>query len=140
MPAADDPLPAAYRTVLEVPLHQALGVTYAEPDDPAAGLLLPVQGLALNPARVLHGGLAPTLLDVSAFLRVLPLLDPGTNAVTHSASCSLLRAVPEGATVRFTGRVDRRGRSLLFCSAEAVDDAGRLVATGQIVKSVVPLA
>ncbi|MTD46610.1 PaaI family thioesterase [Conexibacter sp. W3-3-2] len=138
----DRPDPAAlaarFATVLEVPVHRALEVRFADPDDPTQGLLLPVRGLALNPQRVLHGGLVPTLLDVAAYLTVVPHLRPGTNAVTHTAQASLARAVPEGATVRFVGHLDRIGRTLAFCGARAYD-GDRLVATGTLVKSIVPL-
>ena len=135
----DEHIAAIVRSVLEVPLHRALGLRLADPDDPVAGLEIEVGEMAANTTGVLHGGLVPLLLDVSAYLAVIPLLRPGTNAVTHSAGASLARAVPLGATVRFTGQVDRAGRTLVFCSARALHD-GRVVATGQIVKSFVPLA
>jgi uncharacterized protein (TIGR00369 family) len=140
MTAVDDadPRSAWFARILEVPLHRALDVRFADPDDPTLGLLLPVAGLAVNPQRVLHGGLVPTLLDVAAYLTVVPHLEPGTNAVTHTTQASLVRAVPEGATVRFIGHLDRIGRTLAFCGARAYD-GDRLVATGTLVKSIVPL-
>lgn len=140
MPETNDPatLDAWFAGVLAVPIHAALGVTFADPQDPTQGLLLPVTGLAVNPQGVLHGGLVPTLLDVAAYLTVVPALRPGTNAVTHSAQASLARAVPEGATVHFRGHLDRIGRTLAFCGATAHHD-DRLVATGTLVKSIVPL-
>lgn len=134
----DEHIAAIVRSVLEVPLHRALGLRLADPDDPTAGLEIDVGDMAANNMGVLHGGLVPLLLDVCAYLAAIPHLQPGTNAVTHSASASLARAVPLGATVRFTGQVDRAGRSLVFCSAQALHE-DRVVATGQIVKSIVPL-
>lgn len=123
--------------VLEVPLHRALGMRLAEEGAPEQGLVIEVGELAANNVGVLHGGLAAALLDVAAYLAVLPALEPGTNAVTHSTHCSLLRSVPGGAEVCFRGRVERTGRSLAFLAAEA-HHGDRLVATGQIVKSIVP--
>lgn len=131
-------LDAWFASVLEVPIHRALDVRFADPDDPTQGLLLPVRGLAVNPSRVLHGGLVPTLLDVAAYLTVIPHLQAGTNAVTHSTQASLARAVPEGATVHFRGHLDRIGRTLVFCGATA-HHGDRLVATGTLVKSIVAL-
>lgn len=135
----DDHIAAIVRTVLTVPLHRALGLRLADPDDPTIGVEIDVGEMAVNNMGVLHGGLVPLLLDVSSYLAAIPHLGPDTNAVTHSASASLARGVPLGATVRFTGRVDRAGRSLVFCSALALHE-DRVVATGQVVKSVVPLA
>lgn len=132
-------LDAWFERVLAVPIHAALDVSFADPDDPTQGLLLPVTGLAVNPQGVLHGGLVPTLLDVAAYLTVVPHLAAGTNAVTHSAQASLARAVPEGATVHFRGHLDRIGRTLAFCGATA-HHGDKLVATGTLVKSIVPLS
>jgi uncharacterized protein (TIGR00369 family) len=90
----------------------------------------------MNPSNVLHGGVVPMLMDVACYLAVLDELDAGTRAVTVNLNVSLLSSVPAGQTVRFSARVDRRGRSLIFASAVATHGE-RVVATGQVVKSVV---
>lgn len=140
MPEPNDPttVRAWQDGVLQMPLHAALELRFADPHDPTQGILLPVTGLAVNREGLLHGGLVPALLDVSAYLTVLPHLPKGTNAVTHSTQASLARGVPEGGTVHFRGHVDRVGRTLVFCGSTAHHE-DRLVATGSIVKSVVPL-
>ncbi len=48
-----------------------------------------------------------------------------------------MRSVPSASDVRFMGSVDRRGRSLMFCSAQGLDEQDRVVASAQIVKSIV---
>lgn len=122
--------------VFAIPLHRALGLELIDPQDPTAGVSIVVGEQSINNAHVLHGGLVPLLLDVASYLAVIPRLAPGSNAVTHAANASLIRAVGEGERVLCRGQVDRAGRSLIFCSAEAhVGD--RLVATGAVVKSVV---
>ena len=132
----DAEIAGAVRGVLEVPLHRSLGVALVDPADPAAGLEIEVGELALNNKGVLHGGLVPLLLDVAAYLAVLPELEPGTNAVTTSVTASLLVGVQPRQWVRVRGQVDRCGRSVAFLSPRAfVDD--RLVATGQVVKAIV---
>ncbi|MGY1769979.1 PaaI family thioesterase [Blastococcus sp. SYSU D00813] len=133
----DDVLAARVRGVLEVPLHRWLGLQLADPADPRAGVVLPVGPQALNNAAVLHGGLVSALLDVTAYLRLLPELAAGENAVTHDATSSLLRPVAEGARVHLHAEVVRRGRTLVFLRSEAQVD-GRTVAFGQVTKSVVP--
>jgi len=123
-------------TVLAVPLHRTLGLRLIEPDDMAGGVELDVGAAAMNPSRVLHGAVAPLMMDVACYLTVMAELEPGANAVTVSIASSLLAAVPEGATVRARGRVDRRGRGIAHLSA-TVHDGERLVATAQVVKALV---
>ncbi|HET9073568.1 MAG TPA: PaaI family thioesterase [Solirubrobacteraceae bacterium] len=132
----DAEIAAAVQGVLAVPLHRSLGVALVDPADPSAGLEIEVAQLALNNKGVLHGGLVPLLLDVASYLAVLPALEPGTNAVTTSVSASLLVGVQAGERVRFSGQVERRGRSVAFLSARA-RVGERVVATGQVVKSIV---
>lgn len=134
----NDRLRHAAEGVLAVPLHHALGVRLLHPDHPDHGIEVDVTGLMINNTGVLHGGVVPALLDVACYLAVVGGLDAGSNAVTVSSTASLLRSVPEGATVRFVGHVARRGRTMAFLQAEAWQD-DRLVATGQVVKAVVPL-
>lgn len=137
MPLSADDLATAVQAVLDVPLHRALDLRLTVPDEAHKGLTITVGDLTANNVGVLHGGLAPLFLDVSAYLAVLPTLDPGTNAVTHTTTASLMRSVPAGTDVRFKGSVERRGRSLIFCSAQGLDEQDRVVASAQIVKSIV---
>jgi uncharacterized protein (TIGR00369 family) len=132
----EGPLPELVETVLAVPLHRTLGLRLIDPDDAAAGVELDVRGAALNPSRVLHGAVAPLMMDVACYLAVMAELQPGANAVTVSIASSLLTAVPAGATVRAHGRIDRRGRGLAHLSA-TVHDGERLVATAQVVKALI---
>ena len=127
----------AVASILAVPLHRLLGLRLIEPDAPAAGVEIDVGPAALNPAGVLHGTVAPLLIDVACFLALRPHLPPGGHAVTASTASSLLVAVPPGRTVRARGTVDRCGRSFAYLTA-TVHDGDRLVATGQIVKAIVP--
>ena len=102
-----------------------------------AGVELDAHDAALNPSRVLHGAVAPLMMDVACYLAVMAELEPGAGAVTVSIASSLLAAVPAGATVRARGRIDRRGRALAHLSA-TVHDGDRLVATAQVVKALAP--
>jgi acyl-coenzyme A thioesterase PaaI-like protein len=78
------------------------------------------------------------LLDVAAYLALLPHLTDQEHAVTHDQSVSLLRPVSAGRRVEVRGSVLRRGRAVAFLRAEATVD-GVLVATGQVTKTVVPV-
>lgn len=124
-------------TVLSLPLHRNLGLRLRRDGDPTSGLVLVVDEATRNPGGVLHGGLAPLLVDVTCFLHLLPSLPADRHAVTVSSTASLLAAVPLGAEVTTSARVDRLGRSQAFLSGE-LRCGERLVATGQVVKAVVP--
>lgn len=123
--------------VLDIPLHRFLGVELLDPGNPAAGIWFPAGEATLNPARLLHGGVIYTLLDVAGFLALMPSLGDGEHAVTHDLSVSLLRPVSAGARVELTGEVLRRGRAVAFLRAQAHVD-GTVVATAQVTKSIVP--
>jgi len=121
--------------VLDIPLHRALGVRLIDPERPADGVEMDIGELSRNNTGILHGGVVPMLLDVSCYLAALETLEAGTHAVTVNLSTSLLTGASEGV-LACTGQLDRQGRSLLFLSARAMV-GDRLVATAQVVKSVV---
>jgi uncharacterized protein (TIGR00369 family) len=133
----DESQRALVETVLSVSLHRTLGLRLIDRDEPAAGVELDAHAAILNPSGVLHGAIAPLMMDVACYLAIMVRLEPGANAVTVSIASSLLTAVPSGATVQARGRIDRRGRGLAHLSA-TVHDGERLVATAQVVKALVP--
>ncbi|MGY2128473.1 PaaI family thioesterase [Blastococcus sp. SYSU DS0617] len=136
---SDDALAGRVQAVLDIPLHRFLGIDLRRRDDPSSGIWFPVDSPALNPAEMLHGGVIYTVLDVAAFLALLPHLADGEHAVTHDLTASLLRPVPAGARVDVTASVLRRGRAVAFLRTEAWVD-GQLVAAGQVTKTVVPVS
>lgn len=120
--------------VLEIPLHQFLGLRLSDPSDFSAGLLLDVTSHSLNQADLLHGGIVSALLDVASYIALVPLLAAGEHAVTHDISVQLLRPVLPEARVLFRGHVLRAGRRVAFLRAEArVED--RVVAAAQVTKT-----
>ncbi len=133
---SDIVLPARVQAVLDIPLHRFLGMQLRDAADPSAGIWFPVDQPAQNQVGVLHGGVIYTLMDVAAFLALLPSLSDEEHAVTHDLTVSLMRPVRAGARVDLTGTVLRRGRSVAFLRAEASVD-GEVVAAAQVTKSVV---
>ena len=129
-------LTARVQAVLDIPLHQFLGMELRDPAEPAAGIWFPVAGPAQNQAAMLHGGVVYTLLDVASFLALLPHLSDDEHAVTHDLTVSLLRPVTAGKRVDVRGTVLRRGRAVSFMRAEATVE-GEIVAAAQVTKSVV---
>ena len=133
---SDSVLAARVQAVLDIPLHRFLGMQLRDAADPSAGIWFEVDEPAQNQAGVLHGGVIYTLMDVAAFLALLPSLSDEEHAVTHDVTVSLIRPVAAGRRVDLTGTVLRRGRSVAFLRAEATVD-GEVVAAAQVTKSVV---
>jgi uncharacterized protein (TIGR00369 family) len=140
VPSESAPAPdraARVQAVLDIPLHRFIGIHLLDPADPTAGIWFPVGASAQNQVRLLHGGVVTALLDVAAYLALLPHLGADEHAVTHDQAVSLLRPVPADRRVEVVGTVLRRGRAVAFLRADATVD-GRLVATAQVTKTVVP--
>jgi uncharacterized protein (TIGR00369 family) len=119
-----------------VPLLRFLGVDPVDPADPAAGLEFTVTDAAVNAVDALHGGAISTVLDVAAYLALLPRLEEGEEAITHALFVSYLRRAAVGDALRASGSVVRRGRQLAFVAAELRADE-RLLAAAQFTKSIV---
>jgi uncharacterized protein (TIGR00369 family) len=130
----DDALVARVRQVLDDPLHRWLGLELADRADPRGGLVLTSGSPAMYAAGLLHGGMLAALLDVAASVRLLPELADGENAVTHAASCSVLRPVSEGTRLLLRADLLRKSttRAFLRSSACVGDEA---VAVGQLTKT-----
>jgi uncharacterized protein (TIGR00369 family) len=124
---------------LEVPLLTFLGAQAENPRDPTAGLSLVITEHALNAASVLHGGVIATMLDLAAYLTVLPTLGRSEQAVTHAFSASYLAAATPGERVVARGALLRRTRQLAFVSV-SMTTADRLLAVASVTKSIVERA
>lgn len=120
---------------LDVPLLQFLGVSAVDDRDPAAGIELAQTPKALNAVDALHGGAIATVLDVAAYLALLPQLADDEEAVTHMVSLSYLARPNAETKLKATGEVLRRGRRLAFVTA-ALSCDGRLLATASVTKSI----
>lgn len=121
---------------LDVPLLSFLGASLLDADNPAAGIAFVAGEHSVNAVDFLHGGAISTILDVAAYLSLLPDLDDEEEAITHALFVSYLAAVKGATSLVASGRVLRRGKRLAFVAAE-LRDRDRLVATAQVTKSVV---
>ena len=90
----------------------------------------------LNGNGKVHGGTLCTLLDVTAYLAVLPSLDPSQTAVTHNMNASFFGSCSPGDEILFEAKVMHRGRTLAFVQSDArVGD--RRIASATVCKSVI---
>lgn len=123
--------------VLRHRFHRDCGLTLVERDGDGAVCRFAVNDYTVNPAGMLHGGILYAMMDVTAYLAVLPTLAADENAVSHDVHVSVLRPVAENH-VDLHARILRRGRGVIFVRIEARDAGGRTAATASVTKSVVP--
>jgi uncharacterized protein (TIGR00369 family) len=84
-----------------------------------------------NPANVVHGGLALTLIDSATGCAVLSTLATGESFTTVETSTQFVRPMKAGmGKVRCEARLAHRGRTLARAEAKVVDAEGRLLAYG----------
>ena len=83
-----------------------------------------------------HGGVIYAMLDVTAYIALLPLMEDNQNAVTHNISVNVMKPVPFGKKVIFKGIIRKVGSRIAFCDSEAYCD-GELIATGRITKTII---
>ena len=118
-----------------MPLLRFVEATAIDDDDPQAGIHLEVTARALNAVGVLHGGVVSTLLDVAAYLALVPELASDEEAITHALFVSYQQGAKTADRVVAVGRVRRRGRQLAFVDSE-LSRNGQLLAAAQVTKSI----
>jgi uncharacterized protein (TIGR00369 family) len=124
-----------FHQAVGVPMLQFLGVNAIDESDPSAGLWFLVERQALNAANVLHGGAMATVLDVAAYLALLPELGEDEEVTTHAFSASYLAGVAAGERVEARATVLRHGEHIAFVSSELGTEAKPL-ATALVAKSI----
>jgi uncharacterized protein (TIGR00369 family) len=120
---------------LAVPLLRFLGASLAAGPDGFWGIDLQRGANSLNAVDALHGGAIATVLDVAAYLAVLPQLTAAEEAVTIAFSASYVAAAGPDQPLRATGAFIRRTRHLAFATAELCS-AGRSLAIATVTKAI----
>jgi uncharacterized protein (TIGR00369 family) len=89
----------------------------------------------LNAVDALHGGVIATVLDVAAYLAVVPHLSTGEEAITIAFSASYIAGARPDEQLRAKGSLIRRTRGLAFASAELRSASG-LLALANVTKAI----
>lgn len=82
-----------------------------------------------QPSGVLHGGVTATLIDTAMAFAVRTHLEDHEFTATIDLTVHYLRPHTSG-TVTCTAKVVRAGKRIFTVSADAVNDDGKLIATG----------
>ncbi len=90
---------------------------------------------SLNAVDALHGGVIATVLDVAAYLSVLPHLASDEEAVTIAFAAQYIAAAGSPAPLQARGSFARRSRRLAFADAHLYCQ-DRLLARAAVTKAI----
>lgn len=125
---------ARARRALDVPLLRFLDVSALD-EDLTKGLSVRLSPNALNAVGGVHAGALATILEVTAYLAIVPTLGETEEAITHDFHASYVGRIDPSATLRSRGSVIRRGARTAFVRAE-LHSGDDLVATATVTKSI----
>jgi acyl-coenzyme A thioesterase PaaI-like protein len=126
------------KNALSVPLLRFLDVSAVDPQDPRAGVLMAPSPNVMNAVNAPHAGALSTILEIAAYLALLPDLSPEEEAVSHALFVSYLARADGTLPLVASGQLLRRTRRVAFVTVELRQD-GVLLATAQVTKSIYPL-
>lgn len=90
---------------------------------------------SLNAVEALHGGAIATVLDVAAYLSVLPHLAADEEAITIAFAAQYMAAAGSRAPLHARGSFTRRSRRLAFADADLYCE-DRLLARASVTKAI----
>jgi acyl-coenzyme A thioesterase PaaI-like protein len=122
--------------VLSHPYHRFAGLELVHQEPGKAWCRFEVNANSISLSATLHAGVLYGLLDATSYLALLPMLDPGEQAVTVDMHVSLIRSVPASARVALRAEVLRKRTGIAFvrCEAQTVEDAAGTVALATVTK------
>lgn len=132
---ARERIDARSQRALMVPLLRFLDASLDRLPDEGWGIRFSPGANALNAVDALHGGVIATVLDVAAYLAVLPHLDAGEEAITVAFAAQYVAAAEPGDQLDVRGSFTRRTRGLAFAGAQ-LRDGTRLLASAMVTKAI----
>lgn len=85
----------------------------------------------LNPAGLVHGGYAATVLDMVTGIVVQTILDAGQSCVTVDLQVQMIKPLPLGLHCVAEGFLTRRTRQLAFTRGHLISENGEIFAHAQ---------
>lgn len=140
---APDAVEMMNEIVFSLPFHRFCGISLVRQEPGKSIVHMPINDNTGNVNGVLHGGVLYAMMDVAAFLALVPLFAPGETAVSHDVHVSVMRPIAKGSTLELRAAVRRRGKSIAFMQVEAWNVSlpePVLVGTGTVTKSFVAAA
>jgi uncharacterized protein (TIGR00369 family) len=122
------------------PMLQAVGAQLVEVTEGRAVFVSTPSEYHYNPAGVVHGGMAATLLDSAMGIAVLSSLPAGMIFTTLELKVNFLRAMTTATgEVRAEGNIVHIGRTTAVVEARLTDATGKLLATASSTCLIMPL-
>ncbi len=114
------------------PISKRMPLDLIEIDKGRIALSVLADDSFLNPAGIVHGGLALTALDTAMGLTTLSKLPAGKGYASIDTAVRFLRPLPGGKEHMFTitGKIVSFGKTIATASGEIRSEQGKLVATG----------
>jgi uncharacterized protein (TIGR00369 family) len=137
MAAQDDLTVERAANALGVPLLRFLDVSAINLQDPRSGVSLTPAANVMNAVDLPHAGAMSTILEIAAYLALLPDLSPDEEAVSHALFASYVARAKGAAPLIARGQVVRRTGRLAFMTAEITQE-GRPLATAHVTKTIYP--
>jgi uncharacterized protein (TIGR00369 family) len=123
------------RSALAVPLLRFFKASLADGIDGCRSISLPPSPNILNAVDALHGGVIATVLDVAAYLAVVPHLSTEEEAITIAFAASYIAGAPSDEQLHASGSLIRRTRGLAFVGAE-LRSGSQLLACANVTKAI----
>ena len=108
---------------------QLVGIKLEAAEPGQASMSLAIRDELRQNNGVVHGGAIAALIDSVAAFAVIPLLDEDETATTVDLTISYVRPLTNGVATA-SAKVLRAGSRIVVISAEVLDQAGNLAATG----------
>jgi uncharacterized protein (TIGR00369 family) len=121
-------------------IHETLSIALVSVEEGHAVVEAMPGAAHLNPAGIVHGGYAATMLDTACGCAVHSALPTGTGFVTLELKVSYHRPLTsQTGKVHADGRLLSMGRTAAFAEAYLQDETGKLIASATSSLLVLPL-
>jgi uncharacterized protein (TIGR00369 family) len=112
-------------------IAKTLGYEIAEAQSGRVVVTAEPRDIHLNPAGIVHGGLAATMLDSCMGLAIQSTLEKGIGSTTLEFKISFIRPItPEMGPIKAEGTVISRSRRVGTAEGRVTDSRGRLLVHG----------
>jgi uncharacterized protein (TIGR00369 family) len=123
------------------PIIVALGMRMDEAESGRVVFSMPAEEWMCNPAAVLHGGMAATLLDTVLTLAVVSKLPTGKSCQTINMNVHFVRPIfPTGERIVAAGQAVQVGSTIGTAEGRIHDARGKLVAHGTATLAILDIA
>jgi len=133
MPDSDSPAPARDPLKMHGGFADLVGYKLANWQNDLAEVTLTLDQRHMNRSGVMHGGVLTTLIDTACGYCgcYTPEGAEPRRAFSLSLTCSFIGTAHKGSRLTARARRSGGGKSVFFADCEVLDEAGRVIGSGQ---------